>query len=137
VVQWIGSNKEVIMWLTAVSTVTFVVCLIVVPFLVVRMPSDYFAKRKTNGKLCVNRHLFARCMLMIAKNLLGCILVMAGMVMLVLPGQGVLTILIGIMLLNFPGKYKLERWIVSRQPVFRSINWIRQRAGKEPLVFEG
>ena len=136
-VQWIGSNKEVIMWLTAVSTVTFVVCLIVVPFLVVRMPSDYFAKRKTNGKLCVNRHLFVRGMLMIAKNLLGCILVMAGMVMLVLPGQGVLTILIGIMLLNFPGKYKLERWIVSRQPVFRSINWIRQRAGKEPLVLEG
>ena len=76
-------------------------------------------------------------MLMIGKNALGFILVVAGIIMLVLPGQGVFTILIGIMLLNFPGKYRLERWIVARRPVLRSINWLRRRAGRAPLVPDG
>jgi len=61
----------------------------------------------------------------------------AGIIMLVLPGQGIFTILIGIMLLNFPGKYRLERWIVARRPVLRSINWLRRRAGRAPLVPDG
>ena len=74
---------------------------------------------------------------MIAKNLLGYIFVVAGTLMLVLPDQGLLTILVGIMVLNFRGKYELERWIVSRQPVLGSINWIRRRAGRAPLVLEG
>jgi hypothetical protein len=72
----------------------------------------------------------------VAKNLLGYILIVAGILMLVLPGQGTWTIVVGIMLLNFPGKYKLERWIVSRGPVLRSINWVRRRAGRDPLVLE-
>jgi hypothetical protein len=73
---------------------------------------------------------------MIAKNLLGYIFVVAGIFMLVLPGQGLLTIFVGIMFLNFRGKYELERWIVSRAPVLRSINWIRRRAGRAPLVID-
>jgi hypothetical protein len=72
----------------------------------------------------------------LAKNLLGYILIAAGILMLVLPGQGMLTIVAGIMLLNFPGKYKLERWIVSRHQVLQSINWVRRRAGQAPLVLE-
>ena len=48
--------------------------------------------------------------------------------------QGLLTILIGIMLTDFPGKYKLERWLVRKRPVLTSINWLRQRAGKSPLA---
>jgi len=76
-------------------------------------------------------------MLLIGKNALGYILVVAGIIMLVLPGQGIFTILIGIMLLNFPGKYQLERWLATRGPVLRSINWLRQRAGRAPLVPDG
>jgi hypothetical protein len=136
-VQWIGSHEAILTWLTVASTVTFVACLIGVPFLIVRIPSDYFAHGRDSRKHWADQHLAAKGMLMIAKNLLGYILVVAGIFMLVLPGQGVLTILVGIMLLNFPGKYKLERWIVARQPVLRSINWIRRRAGKPPLVLEG
>jgi hypothetical protein len=41
------------------------------------------------------------------------------------------------MLLNFPGKYRLERWIAARRPVLRSINWLRRRAGRAPLVPDG
>jgi hypothetical protein len=53
--------------------------------------------------------------------------------MLVLPGQGVLTILAGITLLNYPGKRRLELWLVRRPAIHRAIDWIRRRAGRAPL----
>ena len=135
-IQWIETHRTILTWLTAVSMATTVACLIVVPFLIVRIPSNYFVYGSDSRKVWVHRHLIARSILIIAKNLFGYVLVVAGILMLVLPGQGVLTILVGIMLLNFPGKYELERWIVTRQPVLRSINWIRRRGGKGPLIFE-
>ena len=52
--------------------------------------------------------------------------------MLVTPGQGVLTIVVGMLLFDFPGKFRLERWLVTRPTVWRSINWLRERAGREP-----
>ena len=57
-----------------------------------------------------------------------------GVVMLVTPGQGLATLLIGLMLMNFPGKYRLERWVVTRGPVLHTINRLRHRAGHAPLI---
>jgi hypothetical protein len=53
--------------------------------------------------------------------------------MLVLPGQGLLAILVGVMLANFPGKYALERRIISRPAVARGVNRIREMAGRPPF----
>ena len=58
----------------------------------------------------------------------------AGIAMLVLPGQGVLTIVIGIMLLDFPGKYRFERRLVAYGPVLKAINGIRRAARRQPLI---
>jgi hypothetical protein len=57
--------------------------------------------------------------------------------MLLLPGQGLLTILVGILITEFPGKYRLARWIITRRRVLSAINWLRKRAGREPLRVEG
>jgi hypothetical protein len=67
------------------------------------------------------------------KNVLGLLLIIAGLVMLLVPGQGLLTVVVGLVLTDFPGKFRLQRWIVSRKSVWRSIQWLRKRAGKEPL----
>ncbi|MDQ1331075.1 MAG: hypothetical protein QG578_1340 [Thermodesulfobacteriota bacterium] len=133
-IQWVQNNGNILWWMAAVSVVTFVSTLVVVPMLVVKIPSDYFAHGRRTRAMWVDRNPAARWVLMLAKNLLGYFLVVVGTIMLVLPGQGILTIVAGIMLLNFPGKYRLEKWIVSRRPVLRSINWTRRRAGKGPLV---
>ena len=53
--------------------------------------------------------------------------------MLVAPGQGLLTLAAALVLLDFPGKYRLERRLVTQKPVWKSINWLRRRAGREPL----
>lgn len=135
-IQWIQGNEAVLWWLAALSAVTFISTLTIAPLLVVKIPSDYFAHEKRAQALRAEQHAAVRWALALAKNLLGCVLIAAGIIMLVLPGQGILTIVAGIMLLNFPGKYRFERWIVSRRPVLRSVNWARRRAGKDPLVLE-
>ena len=57
--------------------------------------------------------------------------------MLLLPGQGVLTMLLGFIMVDLPGKYRFERWLVARPLVLRSINMLRRRAGREPLILDG
>jgi UPF0716 family protein affecting phage T7 exclusion len=69
----------------------------------------------------------------VGKNLLGVTLMIAGLAMLVIPGPGLLTVLIGFLLVDFPGKYKLERWLVARPAIRRPIDWLRKRAGRMPL----
>ncbi|MHC4404790.1 MAG: PGPGW domain-containing protein [Planctomycetota bacterium] len=133
---WIQSHKTLLGWLAATSVVTFVFTLIAIPWLVVRIPADYFAGDKPSRTPWANQHPIVRALLLAAKNLLGYVFIVAGVLMLVLPGQGLLTIVIGVLLLDFPGKYRFERWLVSRRPVIQSINWLRRRRGREPLVLD-
>lgn len=135
-VEWIQTHETVLWSLVATSVIMLIATLIIVPLLVVRIPSYYFAHRKRRRSPWVDQHPVVRWVLLTAKNMLGYVFVVVGVAMLVLPGQGILTILAGIMLLNFPGKYKLERWVVTRRPVLRSINWLRRRAERAPLVLE-
>ncbi|RME33433.1 MAG: hypothetical protein D6786_07715, partial [Gammaproteobacteria bacterium] len=59
---------------------------------------------------------------------------LAGLIMLFTPGQGLLTMLVGLLLMNYPGKYRLERWLVTRPRVLETLNWIRARTGHPPLA---
>ncbi|HEU4479438.1 MAG TPA: hypothetical protein VFR80_13045, partial [Pyrinomonadaceae bacterium] len=68
----------------------------------------------------------------------GVLLVILGVLLSLpgVPGQGILTILLGIMLLDFPGRRSLERRIVGWPKVFNAINKLRRRFDKPPLVLE-
>jgi hypothetical protein len=132
--DWVHAHEALMWWLAIGSAIAFVGTLLLVPWLVVRIPHDYFAPRKASPGPWAHRHPVIRGALVLGKNVLGVVFLLAGIAMLVLPGQGVLTILAGIMLLDFPGKRRLECWVVSRPAVLKSINWIRQRAGHQPLV---
>ncbi|MFO8032450.1 MAG: PGPGW domain-containing protein [Desulfohalobiaceae bacterium] len=68
------------------------------------------------------------------KNLLGIVLVLAGLAMLVLPGQGLLSIILGLALTNFPGKFKLQRRLVGYPSVLNSLNWLRRRFGRPSFL---
>jgi hypothetical protein len=135
-VDWIQSHEVVLWWLAALSIATFVASLVLVPLLIVRLPADYFSGSRRHRTPWAEQHPVVRTVLRAGKNVLGAIFALAGVAMLVLPGQGILTILIGIVLVDFPGKYGLERWIVSRGTVLRSMNWLRRRAGRAPLVID-
>lgn len=117
------------------SLVLFIVSLAVIPWLVTKIPADYFHEERRRRDARRERSLPLQ-LLLGFKNLCGCMLILLGLVMLVLPGQGILTIVIGLFLMNFPGKYRLERSLVSRPKVLDSLNWIRAKAQKPPLIVE-
>ncbi|HEY0080931.1 MAG TPA: hypothetical protein VGB73_20170 [Pyrinomonadaceae bacterium] len=118
--------------------VTFVGSLGIVSFLLVKIPPTYFQESHPRD-FWVERHRAVRIVGTVAKNLAGVVLVILGILMSLplVPGQGVLTILLGVMLLDFPGKRRLEHKIVSQPRVFGSINRLRARFDKPPLVLDG
>jgi hypothetical protein len=133
--NWITIDEATIWYLAAFSIVSFIGTLLLVPVLVTRIPEDYFAEKKRHRwEPWAHEHPLIRWSLLIAKNSLGYVMIILGIAMLVLPGQGVLTIFIGVMFINFPGKYRLERWVVMRAPVLNTINKLRQRTGRAPLI---
>ncbi|MDQ2922125.1 MAG: hypothetical protein M3R52_11015 [Acidobacteriota bacterium] len=117
--------------------VTFAFSLAVVSFILVKIPATYFQKDHPRD-FWSNRHPSIRYLGMFAKNVLGVLLVALGIVMSIpgVPGQGILTILLGIMLLDFPGKRSMENKLVSRPQVFKAINKLRHRFGKPSLVLD-
>lgn len=130
--QWIQSHESLLWWLAGASVVMLVGSVLLLPVLVVRMPADYFHHRRRHGWLA-RRHPAVRIGLLIVKNIVGAVLLLAGAAMLVLPGQGILCMLIGLTLMDYPGKFRLERWIIGRKAVRNTINWMRRRAGRAPL----
>ena len=117
-----------------IFVVSFAISLAVVSFVLVKIPPDYF-KENGSSKFLARRHPAIRVLGVIGKNLLGVVLVVLGILMSLpgVPGQGILTILLGIMLLDVPGRQKLERKIVSQPRVLKSINKLRHRFGKPEL----
>ncbi len=134
--EFIQTNANVLWILAVFSLITFFVSLAVVPYLLVRIPSDYFSHRKRQRPLVKNNNPFVRGVFIVGKNVVGYVLIVLGITMLFIPGQGLLTVLLGIILIDFPGKYRFERWLVLRKHVLRSINWLRQRSNREPLVID-
>jgi len=115
--------------------VSFAISLGIVSFILVKIPTDYFQENRPH-EFWSGRHPAVRLLGITGKNLLGIILVALGVVMSIpgVPGQGILTILLGIMLLDFPGRRKFERRIVSQPRVLKNVNKLRHRFGKPELV---
>jgi hypothetical protein len=130
--DWLRDHEGLLYWLGIVSVLSLVASVIAIPILIARLPEDYFCHRRRHP-VAEDGRSPARLVGTTLKNLFGGLLVLAGILMLALPGQGVLTILIGLTIMNFPGKYRLERWIVGKGAVLRALNWIRGKAGKPPL----
>ncbi len=133
---WIGDHPALVTSLTMLSALMFVGSLLLGPWLLVRLPPDYFLYRRPPG-VWFREWPVLRWTFVALKNLLGLVLVLVGTVMIVTPGQGILTIFIGSTLLNIPGKQRFELWLVSRPRVLRALNWLRMKAKRPPFEVRG
>jgi hypothetical protein len=72
---------------------------------------------------------------LIAKNVAGVILLLLGLIMALpgIPGQGVLTMIIGVTMIDFPGKRRLERRLLRHPRVRHAVNRLRARFRRPPL----
>ncbi len=124
---------EWMMGLALFSLAMLVLSPLVLAVVVTWLPADYFVTGEPPPGSLANRHPAVRVIFHLGKNAAGALLVLAGLVMLVTPGQGVLTLLAGLMLLDLPGKRGIELRIVRNPRVFRAINKLRARAHHPPL----
>jgi hypothetical protein len=131
--DWAESNEALLWWLFAASLALIVFTPLGVAWAVIRLPADYFTENRHRPLESWQQHRVLRPVLLVVKNLLGVVLLIAGLLMLLVPGQGLLTIAVALILLDFPGKFRLERWLASRRAVWRSLNWLRKRARRKPL----
>ena len=131
--NWIESNGVWLGWTAAASLISMVLIFIAVPAIVARLPQDYFTHPRREPAYLGYPHPLIGMLVAGLKNVLGLMLVVVGIVMLLTPGQGILTIFLGILLLNFPGKYQLELWFVRQPKVLPAINWLRAKLRKPPL----
>jgi hypothetical protein len=118
-----------------VASLAFVVIsLALLPILIARLPPDYFARERREAYWLRRLSPALRVAAIVAKNAVGLLVTVCGVLMLVLPGQGLLTLLIGLSLLDFPGKYRIERWLLGRPSVMRGLNWLRRKLHKPPFA---
>lgn len=129
--------QGVLIWVSGISLFFFVASLAAVPWMIARIPARYFrtlAEERTpagTGKGLTLSDAAVRVVL----NLAGLILAVAGVIMLFVPGQGLLTILAGLVLIDFPGKRRLILYLVRQPNIQKGLNWIRKRKGVPPFVF--
>jgi hypothetical protein len=125
------------MWVGLImfSVIAFVGTLIAIPAILIRLPPNYF-KNHHHKPWFANHHPVIRTLGLLIKNLAGIIFLLAGIAMLFLPGQGLLTMLLGILFIDFPGKHRLEQKLIQHPQVLKAINAFREKSGKPPFIFD-
>tara|TARA_B100001741_G_scaffold251449_1_gene213265 strand:+ start:87 stop:491 length:405 start_codon:yes stop_codon:yes gene_type:complete len=124
--EFLSDYKIYLVWLGSLSFIIFIFSLLTIKWLVALIPSDYFIK-KNNSEFRSNYPIFWLVSIII-KNLVGYTLIIGGILMLVLPGQGLFTIFVGLMLSNYPGKFYIEKKFIAIPSVLRTINWLRKKS---------
>ena len=132
--QLISFLNENAVWLVTASVLSLVVGVLLLPFFITRIPVDYFSHPHRHYMSASSRHPLIRLIIIGIKNLLGLVFIIAGLLMLILPGQGLLTLLVGLVIMNYPGKFALERWIIQRPYVLPAVNWLRKKYNHPPLL---
>ena len=132
-IQWFANHPEVLIGMGISSIFIFLISILGISWFIAQIPEDYFLRSKRQPSKWREQKPVLRFVVMFGKNLIGLSLIIGGLLMLVLPGQGLLTIVTGLLLVNYPGKYKLEQKLSSMPSIFRALNWIRLKANKPPL----
>lgn len=130
---WAWLSRSVVLFVAGYVIATGAALLILIVMLAV-LPATYFQdgipaqSRRRRGVVSV--------LVRLVKNALGLVLIVLGVLLSLpaIPGQGVLTMLIGVMLVDFPGKRPLEQKLVALPHVLETMNRIRAWLGRPPLV---
>lgn len=125
--------QSILPWLPLLSIsglIMAIVSVIALPWVVVRMPADYFV---TVRQAKYDRSALGW-LVWLLRNSLATVLLFVGLLLLVLPGQGLLMILIALGVSTSRHKYSIERSIISRKAVFKTVNWIRKRFQRNPII---
>ena len=126
-------NNQIFIYISGFSTILFLSSLLGLSWLISMIPYNYFVDEKRVSFIKMKNPLMWL-LIMILKNAIGLALILCGILMLILPGQGVLTIITGLIFLDYPGKFRFERLLVKNKLILNSMNWIRRKLDKPDLI---
>tara|TARA_B100002019_G_scaffold129092_1_gene111044 strand:+ start:40 stop:471 length:432 start_codon:yes stop_codon:yes gene_type:complete len=135
IILWSSINSDLLFLLGSLSIFVLIISVFMMVLIISFLPEDYFKSENRNLVSSVqnSRYPLLKLLVLITKNFFGVLLLLSGILMLVLPGQGILTIITGLIFIDYPGKYKFERKLLRQKGVISSINWIRSRLSKPSL----
>lgn len=135
IVSWSSMNSDLLFLLGSLSIFILIISVFMMVLIISFLPEDYFKSENRNliSSVQNSRYPLLKLLVLITKNFFGVLLLLSGILMLVLPGQGILTIITGLVFMDYPGKYKFERKLLRQKGVINSINWIRSRLSKPSL----
>lgn len=110
-----------------VSLGMFLGTIVAVPIFLVKVPDDYFTRPRVRSSLPLR----------VLRITLGVGLIILGIAMLLLPGQGVLTILVGLGILEAPARDRVIARILRNPTVHHAVDKLRRKAGKGALLIPG
>ena len=129
-IQYLDQYEELFIMIGVISAAVFILTLLLTPYLLGFMPVDYFSSKRKHAIEIKSVWDFVK---FIVTTVIGIFLVLAGIIMLVTPGQGIISILLGLFLMEFPGKRTLELKFINHTPTYKTLNWLRHKAGKPPF----
>jgi hypothetical protein len=136
--EWLSQYQEPLttygMFAGFLSIGSLIVAAILLPVIAVQLPPDYFVREHRDPERKHRPHPLIVGMIVLLKNTVGITFIVAGVLLLFLPGQGLLTLLVGLILTNFPGKYRLEQQLIRRPAIARTLNRFRERAQRDPFL---
>lgn len=131
--SWFQDHGSLVLLIGVASILMFLGTLVGLTAALVLLPPRHFVRDGEKPPLVHVENPALRLLYRILKNVVGVFFILAGLAMLILPGQGLLSLLVGMSLTDFPGKRRVIRGIVKRKAVLRSANWLRRKFGRSPL----
>jgi len=134
---WASLTLTRVLSIIAAMVLSFAVSSLLVAFVLVSIPKDFF-RTDHDHHFFSDRHPVVRWIAIVLKNVLGVCLIALGIVLSIpgVPGQGLLTILIGLILTDIPGKRALERKLLRLPTLLATVNKLRGRYKKAPLQLD-
>ena len=132
---WLENNSYIFFYAGIVSILIFVFSIVGLRLFIIAIPSDYFINKKRVSTL-KNRSILLWIIYIVFKNIIGYIFIIMGLAALVLPGQGILMILVGLMMSDYPKKFDLEKRIITIKAVRKGINWIRIKSNVDKIKLD-
>lgn len=129
ILLWLTTHTALVTLISVISVLLLAMTILATPWLVSRLPSDYLLHKPTPPSVPS----LGGALLKLLRLILGLILACLGLVMMITPGPGMVLLLLGISVAEFPGKHRLMFHIATRPPVFDSLNWMRKRHHKPPF----
>ena len=134
ITKWLTSYSSILIGIGGLSILILIFSIIGLGWFISQIPKDYFIHEKRQADNWDRYSSKTRILIIILKNFIGIAMLISGLLLLILPGQGLLTMIIGLLLIDYPGKFQLEQKIISIPSIFRSLNWFRAKAKKPNLL---